>query len=113
MASQLLTGLDKHRLQRGIILFFLALAIPTAILIQQAYSQLKWESFHQHHLMAKDVAARIDAQFSQLINVEQQRSFSDYSFLTLAGDPAANFLQRSPLSNYPIHDWLFSSRFGG
>ncbi len=102
MASQLLTGLNKHRLQRGIILFFLALAIPTAILIQQAYSQLKWESFHQHHLMAKDVAARIDAQFSQLINVEQQRSFSDYSFLTLAGDPAANFLQRSPLSAYPI-----------
>jgi signal transduction histidine kinase len=102
MASQLLTGLNKRRLQRGLILFFLALAIPTAILIQQAYSQLKWESFHQHHLMAKEIASRIDDQFSQLIDVEQQRSFSDYSFLTLAGDPAANFLQRSPLSNYPL-----------
>jgi signal transduction histidine kinase len=102
MASQLLSGLNKRRLQRGLILFFLALAIPTAILIQQAYSQLKWESFHQHHLMAKDVASRIDDQFSQLIDAEQQRSFSDYSFLTLVGDPAANFLQRSPLSAFPI-----------
>jgi signal transduction histidine kinase len=102
MTSQLLSGLNKRRLQRGLILFFLALAIPTAILIQQAYSQLKWESFHQHHLMAKDVASRINDQFLQLIDVEQQRSFSDYSFLTLAGDPAANFLQRSPLSAYPI-----------
>lgn len=102
MASPLLTGFNKRRLQQGIVLFFLALAIPTAILIQQAYSQLKWQSFHQYHLMAKDVASRIDAQFSQLIDLEQQRSFSDYSFLTLVGDPAANFLQRSPLSNYPI-----------
>jgi signal transduction histidine kinase len=102
MARQLLTGLNKRRLQRGLILFFLALAIPTAVLIQQAYSQLKWESFHQHHLMAKELSSRIDAQFSQLIDTEQQRSFNDYSFLTLAGDPAANFLQRSPLSSYPI-----------
>ena len=102
MTSQLLSGLNKRRLQRGLLLFFLALAIPTAILIRQAYSQLKWESFHQYHLMAKDVSSRIDAQFSQLLDIEQQRSFSDYSFLTLAGDPAANFLQRSPLSNYPI-----------
>ena len=31
-----------------LLLFFLALAVPTAVLVRQAYSQLKWEAFHQH-----------------------------------------------------------------
>ena len=81
--------------------FFLALAIPTGILVYQAYSQLKWEAFHQHRVLAEELAARIDAGIVQLINTEEARSFADYAFLTVAGDPAANFLQRSPLSNYP------------
>jgi signal transduction histidine kinase len=101
MFSTSLTGLDRTGLRRWLSVFFLALAIPTGILVYQAYSQLKWEAFHQHRVLAEELAARIDARILQLINTEEARSFADYAFLNVAGDPAANFLQRSPLSAYP------------
>ena len=102
MARNKLTGLDKKTLRRWLSFFFLAVAIPTALLIQQSYSQLKWEAFHQHQITADELATRIDNQFSQLIATEEQRPFTDYSFLNVAGDPAANFFQRSPLSQFPV-----------
>ena len=96
-----LTGLDRKRLRLWLAIFFLALAIPTAILVYQAYSQLKWEAFHQYRVVAGELAERIDTRIVQLVNAEESRSFADYAFLTVAGDPAASFLQRSPLSAYP------------
>jgi signal transduction histidine kinase len=96
-----LSGFDRKTLRRWLLVLFLALAIPTAVLIQRAYSQLKWEAFHQHQLLAGELAARIDARFTALINAEEAHAFTDYAFLVVAGDPAANFLQRSPLSAYP------------
>ena len=102
MSQLLLTGLDRRRLRRWLALFFLALAIPTAILIHQAYSELKWEAFHQHRLQAEELAARIDDHCMQLIAQEEARPFTDYAFLNIAGDPTASFLQRSPLSAYPL-----------
>ena len=62
---------------------------------------MKWEAFHQHRVLAEELAARIDARIVQLVNTEESRSFADYAFLNVAGDPAANFLQRSPLSAWP------------
>ncbi len=102
MLRNTLAGLDKKQLRRWLSLFFLALAIPTAILIQQSYSRLKWETFHQHQQMADELANRINSQFLRLINQEEQRPFTDYAFLNVAGDPTANFLHRSPLSQFPI-----------
>ncbi len=102
MLKNKLIGLDQKTLRRWLTMFFLALVIPTALLIQQSYSRLKWETFHQHQVMANELATRIDNQFLQLINAEQQRSFTDYSFLNVVGDPAVSFFQRSPLSIYPI-----------
>jgi len=102
MPKNTLTGLDKKKLRRWLLLFFFALAIPAAILIQQSYSRLKWETFHQHQLMADELSNRIDAEFLRLIEIEEQRSFTDYSFLNIAGDPKASLLQRSPLSIFPI-----------
>ena len=101
MLHNSLTGLDRKRLRLWLAVFFLALAIPTGILVYQAYSQLKWEAFHQYRVLAGELAERIDTRIVQLINIEEARSFADYAFLTVAGDPAANFLQRSPLSAYP------------
>ena len=98
-----LTGLDRKRLRRWLLLFFLALAIPTGILVYQAWSQLKWEAFHRHRVLAEELATRIDTRLVELINTEEGRSFADYAFLNVAGDPAANFLQRSPLSSYPLN----------
>ncbi|KPK40269.1 MAG: hypothetical protein AMJ69_03020 [Gammaproteobacteria bacterium SG8_47] len=97
-----LAGLDRKRLRLWLALFFIALALPTAILIRQAYSQMKWEAFHHYRVLAEELAQRIDAQVNALIAAEEGRGFADYGFLVVAGEPSANFLQRSPLSTYPI-----------
>ena len=97
-----LTGLDRNSLRRWLTLFFLSLAVPTAILIHQAYRQLKWETFHQHQVMAEELTSRIDQRLSRLFGDEEARAYTDYSFLAVAGDPSASFLQRSPLSDYPV-----------
>ena len=97
-----LSGVTKKSLRRGLLVFFIALALPTAILIQQSYSRLKWEAFHQHQVMADELATRIDTQLLQLINSEELRPFTDYSFLNVVGEKETRFFQRSPLSQYPI-----------
>jgi signal transduction histidine kinase len=102
MARTSMPGLDKKRLRLWLLLFFLALAIPTAILIHQAYSELKWEAFHQHRVLAEELSGRINDRLVELILEEEARPFADYAFLNVAGDPAANLLQRSPLSAYPV-----------
>jgi signal transduction histidine kinase len=101
MLHSALRRFDKRRLRMLLFGFFLALALPTAVLVYQAWSQLKWEAFYQHRLLAEELAERIDSSLTGMIASEEARSFGDYSFLVLAGDPAANFLQRSPLSDYP------------
>lgn len=103
MPRTLLSGMTPQRLRLGLLLFFLALALPTALLVYQAYSQLKWEAFHQHRVMAEELALRIDRELQQRINAEESRSFTDYSFLNVAGGSEANFLQRSPLAAFPVN----------
>ncbi len=102
MFGNSLMGWDKKQLRFYLILFFLALSIPTVVLIYQAYSQLKWEAFHRHQLMAEELTSRIDQRLLNLIDAEESRTFTDYSFLNVVGDPAANFLQRSTLSDFPV-----------
>jgi len=95
-------GLNKTSLRLWLVFFFFALAIPTGVLVRQAYEQLKWEAFHQHRGLAEELATRIDNRFRQLIGDEEAYSFADYSFLNVVGDESANFLQRSPLSAFPV-----------
>jgi len=64
----LIKGFDKGRLRNLLLLFFLALAIPTAVLIGQAYSQLKWEAFHQYRGLAEELTTRI---YGRLAHVAQ------------------------------------------
>ncbi|MGH8626521.1 MAG: sensor histidine kinase, partial [Gammaproteobacteria bacterium] len=87
-----LSGLEKRRLRMWLALFFIALAVPTGVLIQQAYSRLKWEAFHQHRMLAEELAARINARYNELIRLEETRGFADYAFLNVAGDPTANLM---------------------
>lgn len=89
------------RLRLLMALFFLALAIPTLVLVREAYSQLQWEALHRQRVLAEAMAGRIDRRLSDMINVEESRAFVDYGFLQVTGDAAANTVQRSPLSNYP------------
>ena len=98
----LIKGYDKRRLRNLLAVIFLALAIPTTVLIRQGYSQLKWEAFHQYRGLAEELKSRMDARLIDMINTADARSFADYTFLVVTGDPGVNFLQRSPLSAYPV-----------
>ena len=93
--------MDKQRLRRWLLVFFLALLLPAAILIQQSYSRLKWETFHQYQKMAVELSQRIDNRLSRLVAIEDNRTFEDYSYLSGANDKDQPGL-RSPLSNYPV-----------
>lgn len=101
MRKNYLLHLDKRKLRRRLMFFFLCLVLPTAALIQQSYSRLKWETFHQHQQMAEELTKRINVQLIRLMGAEERRPFTDYAFLNVAGAPSANFLQRSPLSQFP------------
>jgi len=107
MLRRVLTkGFEKRHLRNLLVVFFLALAVPTGFLIWQAYSQSKWETFHQHRGLAEELTNRIDANLVELIDKAEARTFADYTFLVLIGDTSANFLQRSVLSTYPVSsDW--------
>lgn len=102
LPKTLVKGFDKRRLKWLLAAFFLALAVPTGALIWQAYSQLKWEAFHQYRGLAEDLTGRVDAQLSGMIATADARSFADYTFLNLTGETAYKFVERSPLSVYPV-----------
>ncbi len=94
----MLGGLTRRKLRSWLALFFFALAVPTAVLIVEAYDELKWEAIYRHRLLAEELAGRIDNRFKVLVGQEGRRSFTDYTFLNVTGD----LLQRSPLSAYPV-----------
>ena len=102
LPKSLIKGFDKGRLKGLLGLFFLALAVPTGVLLFQAYSQLKWEAFHQYRGMAEELTNRIDQSLIDRISRAEARSFADYTFLVVSGDSNSNFVQRSPLSEFPL-----------
>lgn len=102
MFNASLTGLDKKQLAVWLAVFFMVLVILAGILVQYSYSQLKWETFNQYRLLSQELANRVDDRFSSLIKDEESRSFVDYTFLNVAGDPSAGFVQRSPLAQFPV-----------
>jgi two-component system, OmpR family, phosphate regulon sensor histidine kinase PhoR len=79
----------------------IALMVPSVVLVIQAYDQLKWEAIHQHQQLARELVLRMDAGFQSIVEREERRAFSDYSFLNVEGSGGNAFLQRSPLSVYP------------
>lgn len=95
-------GLNRGALTAWLAVFFIALAVPAGVLIYQAYDQLKWEAFYRQRVLAEELSKRIDTDVARLVQAEEARSFADYAFLVVAGDPSANFLQRSALSSYPV-----------
>jgi len=98
----LLGRLDERRLKLLFGAFFLALAVPAAVLVVQAYGQLKWEALRSMQVAAQELAERIDGALRMATATEEARSFGDYSFLVVTGDESANFVQRSPLSTFPV-----------
>jgi len=93
---------SKRRLRGLLGLFFVALAIPSAVLTWQAYSRLQWEHFHQYQVMAEELRGRIDRRLRDLVAREEVRAFDDYGFLMLKRMPEGEYDQRSPLSGFPV-----------
>ena len=102
MSRDRYSGMNKDRLRRLLGLFFVALAIPSAVLTWQAHSRLQWENFHQYQLLAEGLLGGIDRRVREMIVREEARAFTDYRFLVVEGAPSANYLQRSPLSDFPV-----------
>ncbi len=101
MFGNFLRNLNERRFKQLLGLFFIALLLPTITLVSQTYSQLKWESFHQFRIRAEELTQQIDRQIYADVRAEDARSFADFNFLVVSGAPSANFLQRSPLAEYP------------
>ena len=81
----------QRRLLLLLGLFFVALALPTSVLVYQAYGQLKWEAFYQHQRLARELTLRIDGDFRDLIEREENRPTSDYEFLNVSGSEAVSY----------------------
>jgi len=77
------------------------LALPTGVLLIYAYSQLKWESFHQQRILAEELVKQIDRRIDAIVSAENARPFTDYAFLNISGTEQSNRLHRSPLSAFP------------
>lgn len=81
---------------------FIALALPSALLVLHTREQLQWESLHRHRQLAEDAVQRIDAQVQRWIDAEEARGYADYGFLTVAGEAEGSpLVQRSPLAMFP------------
>lgn len=102
LSKSMLERFDRRRLRLLLAAFFFLLATPSAALVWQAWSQLKWEAWYQHRNLAEELTRSIDASLRESVARAERHSFADYSFLVLAGDPSANFLQRSPLAAWPV-----------
>ncbi|MGE5154973.1 MAG: sensor histidine kinase, partial [Bdellovibrio bacteriovorus] len=91
----------RARLRRWLALFFLALAVPGALLVYRAYDQLKWESFRRQQILAQDLAERVDRRLLELVRTEEARPPEDYGFLVGPGDASRLEGRRSPLATFP------------
>ncbi len=81
---------------------FLALAVPSALLVWRTERQIRLEAWHQQRESAEALTGAIDAALTRLVEREEARGYGDYRFLTVAGDPAHGVLsQRSPLAQLP------------
>jgi len=94
--------MTQRHLSVLLLLFFVSLTLPSSILVYQAYRQLKWEAFYQQQRLARELTLRIDSGFRELIAREDKRPISDYEFLNVTGSGSSAFLQRSPLSQFPL-----------
>lgn len=99
MARSARFGTTPARLRALLALLLLALVLPTLVLLWQTQRQLRWESLHQHRVLAEELARRIDLELQRLVAAEEARSEGDYRYLTLAS--GSQLVQRSPLAQWP------------
>lgn len=95
--------LTPERLRLFMGLLWLAVTVPTVVLVVQTYRQMKWEAYYQYRSLADELVQRVDGQLQRSISREEARGYTDYRFLVVSGDPArSNYVQRSPLAEFPV-----------
>ena len=65
---------NRQQLRLALGGFFLALVVPTVMLIAKAYGQLRWESFHLYQQQAAELAGRINEAIRERIRAEEARA---------------------------------------
>ena len=93
-------SIARLRIVLGVSL--LILVIPTIVLSLKARQQIKWEALYQQRQLAEELAQRVDSNLQRWLKTEQQRSAAEYNYLLDQNQlGATNYLQRSPLSQWP------------
>ena len=100
--SSLGASIDKRRLRIVLGVFFIALVVPSAVLIERAYAQLRAEAIYRERDLADELTQRIAARVRAATDEEERRALVDYRFIVVQGDASANFLQRSSLATFPV-----------
>ena len=90
----------RLRLRVVLAVVFIALLVPALVLAWLGYRQLQYESFYTLQANARNLTEEIDGRMTEVFAAVDGRSFADFGFL-IVGE--GNFLQRSPLSAYPVH----------
>jgi signal transduction histidine kinase len=100
LSDRLVRHDDRRRLRNRLTLLFVALALPTAAVIWQAWDQLKWEAWYQQRRQAEAFVSRVDAGIADRVARAEARNAADFAFLVpTAGEDVR---QPSPLSAYPV-----------
>jgi two-component system phosphate regulon sensor histidine kinase PhoR len=86
----------QRRLRFWLAGFFIALALPSALLVHRALDQLQWQAFHGEQTRARALAAEIDRRLQERLSVLDGRPFEDFRFAVRETDGT---LRRSPLSD--------------
>ncbi|PIE43853.1 MAG: histidine kinase [Gammaproteobacteria bacterium] len=90
------------RLRWVVSAFVIALMVPAVVLVWHAYSQLKWETYVQYSRLAEELINSVQRHLIDFVESEEKRSFGDFQFLVVSGDPAANYRETSPLAQFPL-----------
>ncbi|MEM9209373.1 MAG: hypothetical protein AAGA61_08995, partial [Pseudomonadota bacterium] len=98
----LLRDYDPARLRRILAVFLVALAVPTGVLIWQAYDRLELETFFQYRSQAESLSAQIDNDLLGGIARLNDLQANDFAFVSNTG----RVYQRSPLSTLPLRSDL-------
>jgi len=91
---------DPSRLRLGLALFFLAAAVPSAILAGLAWHQLRFETFFEYRGQAENLTAAIDLRLQTAVSTLARREPNEFRFFR-ASDGSSGIIERSPLAAVP------------
>lgn len=103
-----LPGPALRRLRWLLAALFVAIAVPSALLVRTTWQQLRFEALHQARGQAQALGNDIDQALQRLVDVEERRTATDYGYTKVGGalDAASNLVERSPLASFPVQsDW--------